>query len=127
MSKQKLIKLLAEYCRSEGEGEKETYIPYWELENLLTYEEIKLGNEIKNNLLLNRINKLNSKELRFILYNIINTTPHIEDNKLLLEYQLVNNDDDCRVTKKLLNKLTKIEIKHKILVTKNAIKEKLLG
>ena len=106
MSQKELIDLI--------KNKNDSYPLYYELETVLTDKEVKIADNMFNDLLVKHIDQLDVKTLKFLLYNIIKTTPHIEDNKHLVELGLVNNNDHDVVFYKLLNKFSEKELQEKI-------------
>lgn len=103
MSKQDLIDLL-----KDGDNDP----PCYELENILTQSEQHQYEEIKANVLRQRIESLNISDLRFLVAIII---PHIGDNKYFVEYGLINNDNDENLAfETMMDKFTETEIQKKI-------------
>lgn len=83
-------------------------------------KELNEYEKIKRQLFNQRITSLNIRELRFLLSHIIMTTPHIEDNKHLIEFGLINNkDDENMVVEMMLNKFTETDIQNKIKLYKS--------
>lgn len=111
MSKQELISLLKE---------KDNDPPYYELEYILTEKELDTYRQIKKQIFDQRIESLSIDTLRFLLSNIIRRTPHIEDNKYLIECGLIDNEDDENsAVEMMLNKFTEIDIQNKIKIYKH--------
>lgn len=114
MNKQILIDLL--------KGENKDPLCY-ELERILTENELEEYEQIKKQIFHQRINTLDINTLRFLLSNIIATTPHIEDNKYLIECGLINNEEDGNTMfNTMLNKFTETEIQNKINLYKDQLK-----
>ena len=101
-------------------NEEDNDPPFYELENILTEKELIEYEQIKIQSFKRRINTLDIDALRFLLANIIATTPHIEDNKHLIEYGLIDNEDDQKtIFETMLNKFTEDDMQKKIKLYKD--------
>lgn len=106
MSKQELIDLI--------KNKEDADPPYYELEHVLTLEEQKKASKMIDLELIARIEKLDINTLQFLLFRLIKTTPHIEDDKYLIEHELVDNNDVDIVFNKLIDGFTEDELQNKI-------------